>query len=255
MEKLKENASIPQNKSKKKKIIIIGSIIVLILLSFFILYKYIDEKNKREEALLLGDSVAHEALPFINDSSLATIEEYDYWQASVFPIAVYDGIRENYKRAIVKIFIDNKYTTSGEYFLTKIENRAKNIFAFGNFTGRKQNDWKDLAFLVEKSDFKSSGLFIITFEGHLLYWKQYEDELPLVSSFPKGSKIFMNKTILEPSPQDGLILKFKDRKEVLLYNSQTKTFETFYQYTKEDIEAEKQEETFEEEVDSTAIAE
>ncbi|MBW3521800.1 hypothetical protein [Chryseobacterium sp. NKUCC03_KSP] len=242
-----------QKNTNKKRIIIISCIVLAVILTSVFLYKTL---NKKEESPILDEPVvAHEALDFINDSSLATIEEYEYWQASVFPIDAYNGIRENYKRAIVKIFMDNKYTTSGEYFLTKIENRAKNIFAFGNFTGRIQKERQDLALLVEKSDYQGSGLFIISHEGHLLYWKEYENELPIISSFTKGSKIFMNKMELESSPLDGIIIKFKARKEVLLYDSKIKTFETFYQYTKDDIMSANEEETpYEEEVDSTRVS-
>lgn len=255
MEKIQGNPITPQQPKRKKKIIIIVSIIVLILASFGA-YKYVDEKNKRDAAdLALDSGVVHETLDFVNASSLATLEDYDYWKASVFPIDTYDEIRENHKRAIVKIFMDNKYTTSGEYFLTKIENRAKNIFAFGNFTGRSDKERKDLAFLVEKSDYQSSGLFVISHEGHVLFWKEYENELPVINSFPKGSKIYMNKMELESSPLDGLIVKFKGRKEALLYDSKTKTFESFYQYTNDDINATNEEERYieEEEGDSTEV--
>ena len=217
-----------------KKRIIIGSITLVVLLTLFILYIF--TKNNKEETL--ADDNANEvqyALDFPNDSSLASIEDYQYWKASIFPIDAYNVIPQHLQRAIVKIFMNNKFTTSGEYFLTKIENRAKNIFAFGNFTGRKEDEKQDLAFLVEESDYQSSGLFIISHEGHLLFWKKFENELPVINSFSKESKIFMNEMKLVLSPLDGLIIKFKDRKEVLLYDSKTKTFESFYQYTKDDI--------------------
>lgn len=255
MEEIQDNPISPRKSKRRKQIIIIGSVLALVLVTTGA-YKYIDEKNKRDAAALASDdAVVHEALDFANASSLATLEDYDYWKASIFPIDAYDEIRENHKRAIVKMFMDNKYTTSGEYFLTKIENRAKNVFAFGNFTGRSDKERKDLAFLIEKSDYQSSAISIISHEGHMLFWKEYDNELPVINSFPKGSKIYMDKMELESSPLDGLIIKFKGRKEALLYDSKTKTFESFYQYTNNDIKAANEEERYieEEETDSVEV--
>lgn len=236
-------------KNSKKKKIVIGSIILSVIIGSAFLYRFMN--TQKVEIVDSNDnftdiSIAHEALDFPNQTSLATIGEYEYWQATIFRINTYDEIRENYKRAIVKIFMDNKYTTTGEYFLTNIKNRSKNVFAYGNFTGSAQKDRPELAFLIENADFTSSGLIIISYEGNLLYWKKYENELPIINSFSKGSKIFIDKTELEPSPLDGLVINFRDNKKVLLYDTKLKTFENFHQYTRDEIESEKDEGMYDE---------
>lgn len=49
------------------------------------------------------------------------------------------------------------------------------------------------------------------------------------------SKIFMENEVLQPSPKDGLIIKFKGSKYALVYNESSKNFDEFYQYTQNDI--------------------
>ncbi|WP_343685711.1 hypothetical protein [Chryseobacterium gleum] len=45
----------------------------------------------------------------------------------------------------------------------------------------------------------------------------------------------MDTEHLEPSPEDGFIIKFKSRKSVILYVSKTTNFEEFHQYTTEEL--------------------
>lgn len=244
MEEVKENTNVPQNtgKKKKKRMIIITSVIILITLLGAGIYKYFEEKKNREDAITLADDSAT-SVDYAYGTFLASDEDYKYWAPSIFTTHAYDEIEKDYKRAIVKIFMDNKYTETGEYFLSKIENRGKSTFAFGNFTGSVQ-DKPEMAFLVEKSDYASSALYIISHDGNVLYWKEYSQELPIINSFSQGSKIFMDKMELEPSPLDGLIIKNKNDKRVVLYDSKTKNFETFYQYTNDDIKAAREEASY-----------
>lgn len=235
------------NKKSNKRKIIISCIVISIMIGIAFLYKLMNDKKR--EIVANDNSIIHEALDFPNQTSLATIEEYEYWQATIFRINTYDAIRENYRRAIVKIFIDNKYTVTGEYFLTNIKNRSKNIFAYGNFTGSVQKERPDLAFLIEKDDFSSSGLIIISYEGNILYWKFFENELPIINSFSKGSKVYIDKMQLEQSPLDGLIINFRDSKRVLLYDTKLKTFETYHQYTDDEIKSEKELVMYEDEIE------
>ncbi|BAP29912.1 uncharacterized protein CHSO_0875 [Chryseobacterium sp. StRB126] len=244
MEEIKENTNTPQNSSnkKKKRIIIITSVIVIIAILGGFVYKYFEEKKNRENEITLADDSAT-AVDYAYGTFLASDEDYKYWAPSIFATHAYDEIEKDYKRAIVKIFMDNKYTETGEYFLSKIETRGKSTFAFGNFTGSVQKK-PDMAFLVEKSDYASSALYIISHDGNVLYWKEYSQELPIINSFSQGSKIFMDKMELEPSPLDGLIIKNKNDKRVVLYDSKTKNFENFYQYTNDDIKAAREEASY-----------
>lgn len=252
MENTNEKIITKKNKNKKRLIIIISSFVIIVLLGVFIIYKNTQEQNRRDEELLSMTS-AEEALDFPNDTSLATMEEFEKWEASIFRLKEYDNIPQYLRRAIVKIFLDNKFTSSNSHFLTNIANRAKNVYAFGNFTGRKEVDKLDLAFLVEDADFKSSSLFIISHEGHLLFYTDYDNELPLINSFKKGSKIYKEEMQLEPSPFDGLIVKSDNSKKIVLYDEKSKSFKSYYQYTREDLNNE--EPDYEENIqDSTAIA-
>ncbi|HTG55261.1 MAG TPA: hypothetical protein VL943_03250, partial [Niabella sp.] len=68
--------------------------------------------------------------------------------------------------------------------------------AFGNFTGQSQEGKPDMAFLLEKQDYQSSALFVISSLGDILYWKEYSSDLPIINAFKKGSKIFIDKPTL-----------------------------------------------------------
>lgn len=171
---------------------------------------------------------------------------------NVFNISEYDAISENFKKVILDLFKQNNFLEDGTQFFTKIPSRAKKVIAYGNFSNKKEyngpdaayeegyiND--DIAFVLEKNDFKSSVLYIMAEKGGLLYYKEFDDELPTISSFKKGAKIFINERVLEKSPSDGILIFTKYAKNVLLYNPKENIFEMYYQYTKEDLEYEENE--------------
>lgn len=179
------------------------------------------------------------------------IETYQNWKDAVFPISEYDGIPPNYKRGMIKVFIDNKYidgdSDSEVWRLTRIKDRAPNVYAFGNFTGRADgNDAnRDIAYILESADFSDSQLFVQSSRGDLLFYKKYSGSLPTVSSFRKGAKIFIDNTELEPAPEDGMIIKDSDRKFVVMYDRKTKTFKQYHQYTNAEIDEMNNPETIE----------
>ncbi|WP_048509320.1 hypothetical protein [Chryseobacterium sp. FH2] len=229
-----------KKKPNRKKIIILISIIVLILCLGLSFYAY--KKKSQQQNYTLEVS---------SGDAFATQDEYDYWKNTTFRVSEYDDIPENYKKAIVKIFIDNNYyqPKDGEayYYFTRIKDRAKNVYAFGNFTGKTEHDGKDMAFILEKNDFKSSAIYVISSSGDLLHWQEYDGELPIINSFTKGSKIFMENTDLQPSPEDGLIVKFNNyRKIALVYNSKIKKFEEYHQYSKQELDDMKNQGDYEE---------
>jgi hypothetical protein len=236
MEEQKKNGN-----AKKKVLLTIIIILVAIVAGWFI---YNAGKRNGEIDALSGDNVAYATDATADEHGLATMQDYEYWKGATFRISEYDNIPVNYKRAIVKIFMDNKYyERDGEdqYHLTSIKDRAPKIYAFGNFTGRSQEGKPDMAFLLEKQDFQSSALFVISSLGDILYWKEYSSDLPIINAFKKGSKIFIDQPTLEPSPLDGIIIQFKYSKDALVYNSQLKTFEPYHQYTKEELERDHEE--------------
>lgn len=182
-------------------------------------------------------------------NGLASESDYSYWKNATFTIPEYDNIPENFQRGIVKIFMDNGYYDTDEnanYFFSKISDRAKKVYAFGNFTGGSA---QEMAFLLEKQDFESSALFIISENGDLLYWKELSYELPTITSFKKRAKIFLDTLELEPAPNDGIISQYKDSKYVFIYNQDSKTFDKYYQYTDEDIKNANEESDYEEDYD------
>ncbi len=223
--------------NRKKKLWITVLVVLVIIAAGIFVY---DAGIKDGFTQALANDVEYATDATADEHGLATMEDYEHWKKATFRISEYDHIPVNYKRAIVKIFMDNKYyERDGEdqYHLTSIKDRAPKIYAFGNFTGRSQEGKPDMAFLLEKQDFQSSALFIISSLGDILYWKEYSSDLPIINAFKKGSKIFIDKPTLEPAPLDGIIIQFKYNKEALVYNGQLKTFEPYHQYTKEELEA------------------
>jgi hypothetical protein len=81
----------------------------------------------------------------------------------------------------------------------------------------------------------SSAIWIISAKGDILFWKEYANELPLINSFRKGQKIFMDDMKLVSAPVDGIIVKIKNSKYALVYNKRTKTFDNYYQYHEDEI--------------------
>ncbi len=208
-------------KSKKKKIWIF---LLLVLISVFGVAFYLYNKGQ----------------------SAASTDGYVDMQ-SVFTIPEYDNIPENFRNGIYHLFEQNEFIYNGSEFFTKIPSRAKKVIAYGNFSNKKTyngpdalteenyiND--DIAFILEKNDFKSSVLYIMAENGGLLYYKDFDGELPTISSFKKGAKIYINDRVLEKAPSDGILIFTKYSKNVLLYNPKENVFETYYQYTKEDLE-------------------
>jgi len=225
------NSQEPKPKTKKKTIIWIMVVVALLVTASVMAYRYGGYMQRRE------NYVEEQAYPA--DSVLvngwASPEDYAYWKNATFTIPEYSDIPVSFQRAIVKIFMDNKFYTNennNQYFFTKIKDRAYRVLAYGNFTG--QGD-KELAFLLEKQDFASSAIFIITEKGNLLYWKELSNELPTIKRFAKGALIYMNDMKLVPAPTDGIIKQNKNSKYVLIYNHQTKTFDEHYQYTEDEI--------------------
>ena len=248
-----DNLPEPKSKSNKKTIFWVVLIIALLAIVCFIAFQFGVYKQRQEvyteEIAYPADSV------FVN--GWASQEDYAYWKNAVFTIPEYNDIPVPFQRAIVKIFMDNKFMQNednNQYFFTKIKDRAPKVIAYGNFTG--QGD-KEMAFLLEKQDFASSAIFIITDQGNLLYWKDLSSELPTIKQFAKGALIYLNDMKLVPAPTDGIIKQNKNSKYVLIYNRETKTFDEHYQYTDEDVKNSKQEmegdEETVEEVDTAVV--
>lgn len=223
------NSFEPQKNSNKKLTLIIISIVTLIIalgigIFFFVYKKTQDYKNEQIELS------AEERLVAINN---------------LFSVSEFDAIPDNYKAYIYNFMEYNGYL-DGTYFLTKISDRAKNVFAFGDFTN-DDNDEDDLAIIIESNDFKGSKLVIFNHKGELLYVEDYEYDLPTINSYKVGSKIYMDELKLVPSPCDGLIIKTQYFKKALVYDKKDKKFNTFHQYSQEEIDAIKNEENYNEE--------
>lgn len=212
-------------KKKRKKIyIILGSIVLVGLLLFFL------------------------AFSFKNAASARDSENYEAEMNIAFPIAEYNSINDSFKYAIHSVFKQNDYFDTGEYFLTKIPDRAKKVICYGNFSDDPDgHNTSDIAFILEKNDYKSSAIFIMSETGLLLFHKDFEDDLPTISSFKKGAKIFMDDLVLVPAPSAGVIVNFKHRKIALLYNPKSKSFEEYHQYSNEDLKSMEEEEHYHEE--------
>jgi hypothetical protein len=152
----------------------------------------------------------------------------------IFTIPEYDSVDKEYQEVIWQVFSDNDFFGKG-YFFTKIPSRAKKVIAYGNFSNKEKEEKEDIAFIIEKDDFKSSMIYIMSISRQTLYSKDYDNELPTITTFKKGQKIFLENTKLENSPSDGVMLHFKNKKTALLYMPETKTFEEYIQYSDEDL--------------------
>ena len=141
-----------QNKKKSRKPIIITAIVIVSLV------------------LLGGAFMAYTA--YKND--LRNDEYSREWEShynNVFAsMSEYNNLSDDYKSCIVKVFVDNNYI-DGSAFLTKVPSRAKKIITFGNFSGDDNLTTKDIAFIVEKNDFKSSIIFIMSYDRLLIFSK------------------------------------------------------------------------------------
>ncbi|WP_293952895.1 MULTISPECIES: hypothetical protein [unclassified Sphingobacterium] len=237
----------PAQPNKKKKVFIIIGIVLLVILAGGGYYNY----NQRQAIQGLEvDSTATAAIGYENADpkdledadGWSSLEDYQHWNNAIFTIPEYDNIPLRYRRGITKIFMGNNYLEPVEdkpiYKFTRIKDRAKSVFCYGNFTDRNDSDsWnKEMAFLIEKNDYQSSAIWIISAKGDILFWKEYSSELPLINSFKKGQKIFMDEMKLVPAPADGIIIKNKNSKYALIYNKSSKTFDSYYQYSDSEIQ-------------------
>jgi len=244
----------PAKRNRIKKIIWIVLGVIAASAALFFTYFYGISRGRAEYGI--EEEVAYPA-DSVSVDGWASPEDFAYWKNATFTIPQYDDIPTAFKRGIVKIFLDNGYLnkeTTDLYFFTKIRDRAYRVIAYGNFTGQGE---REMAFLLENSDYQSSAIFIIPQRGNVLYWKKLPNELPTIKSFKKGALIYMDKMELVPAPNDGIIKQTKNSKYVLIYNTQSKTFDEYYQYTNEDIKSAKEEQKVDDEpeegIDSVAI--
>jgi len=248
----------PAKKRNVVKLVIwVLVIVILIVTTAVMAYRFGGYKERLSyngtDSTYIADSV------FVD--GWANPQDYEQWKGAVFSIPQYSDIPVAFQRGIVKIFLDNNYfdksNTDNAYFFTKIKDRAYRVIAYGDFTGQGE---REMAFLLEKTDYASSAIFIIPQKGNVLYWKALDNELPTIKNFRKGALIFMGDMKLVPAPNDGIIKQTKTNKYVLIYNHQTKTFDEYYQYTDEDIknaqeEANSDDDEEETEADTVKVAE
>ena len=224
-------AALKPKKSKKGIIIILAIVAVIVGAVAFFVYKA--KQNALQNKL---------------QNELLTAEQRAQAVQSLFSVKAYDKIPDTYKEHIYYFLEYNKWL-DGTYFLTKIEDRAKDVFAFGDFTN-DDNDEDDLAVIFENNDFKSCKLVIFNHKGELLFSEDYT-YLPTIKSFKVGAKIFMEETKLVPAPVGGLLLQSEYSKEALLYDKKNKKFNTYHQYTDEEIKAVENEGDYEAFIDDT----
>ncbi|MEO5909341.1 MAG: hypothetical protein ABIP95_00565, partial [Pelobium sp.] len=228
---------VKSGKGKSVAIWIMGILLVIIIGVFYMYQKHVDDQFQSINSMYADDSATNSG-----PNGMASMDDYHHWKNATFTIPEYDKIPENFQRSIVKIFMDNGYYEKSDqpiYFFTKIADRAKDVYAFGHFTGGTE---MEMAFILEKQDYESSALFIIASNGDLLFWKELSSELPTISRFKQGARIYTDEMVLKPSNVDGLIANNKGTKYAYLYNQKSKTFDKHYQYTEEDIKQAKEEE-------------
>lgn len=173
-----------------------------------------------------GDDAAYASDTTYTDFSEADVTR---WLA----IDEYDKFGDEYRGGIIHFLKENDKGKDGYYFLTRIPERAKNIYCFGDFTNRPDAD-ADIAFVAEYFDFKTAILVIMDRKGNLLYTKELTS-LPVINSFKKGAKIYKNDTALEPSDVAGIIVQEGYNKYAVVFDQKSKQFKEYHQYTSEEI--------------------
>jgi len=233
--RINDNAINKNIKNDFNKRLLIAVIIFAAITLSLVLFPYFQNRWDRTNEPDFSDDLTEVKTRTTN--GWATEEDFAYWKDATFTIPEYADIPLPFQKAIVKIFLDNKYLTNeddNQHFFTKIKDRAYRVIAYGDFTGQGE---KEMAFILEKYDFVNSAIFIITEKGNMLYWKAYTNDLPTIKTLKKGESIYMDEMELKPSPAEGIIRTSKMGKFVLIYNTATKTFDEYFQYTKEEIES------------------
>ncbi|MGV0978180.1 hypothetical protein [Empedobacter falsenii] len=228
--------NIESSKKKKKKNIIIGIISFLVMIGVGT-YFYLDYKSN-ETKVYVADDNEEEKVGTIPDEYIYKEHEIEYPGAynRFFVIAEYKNLPLNYQNGILKFLSENDKGDEGFSFVSKIPSRAKNIYCFGNFSGENNvGNNKDIAFIAEYNNYKTSRLVIMNANGDLLFTKEYSS-LPIINSFKKGSKIYAGERRLVKSNYDGIILKEPDTKYVVIYDNKSKQFVEHYQYTESDLQ-------------------
>lgn len=150
-----------------------------------------------------------------------TIDEFKAWDT-------------NYKAAVIRFLEENNHSTDGYYFLTRIPERAKNVYCFGNFSGDAING-ADLAYIAEYHDFSTSRLVITDKDGNLLFTKAIDGH-PVVSAIKKGVQIYKGSTELVPLDVDGILVKDTYNTYAYVFDKKSKQFQNYYQYSAAEIE-------------------
>lgn len=156
-----------------------------------------------------------------------------YYQ--IFPLSVYNEIPGKIKTCIAAYFHEHDFQRTKEYQFTAIADRAAKVMAYGDFTG---DNGQDMAVLLENKDKTGSRLVIFhvdkSQECHVIFTTDLSG-LFIIKSLKKGSRVFMNDYNLESAPLDGIIIKDKENKYAIIYDSDYKSFRQHYQYSDQEI--------------------
>lgn len=232
---LKDQSTSPIRSKKRKNIIIINSIIGLLIIGAGIYFIIEQNSNKAVEYVIdESDETKVESLP--TEYTYTTSDsEYPLAYSRFFVIDEYQRLPVNYQNGILKFLEDNDKRNDGSYFVSRIPSRAKNIYCFGNFTGENNSaNNRDIAFIAEYFDYKTSRIVIMNANGDLLFTKEYSS-LPIINSFRKGSKVYIGSRQLVRSNYDGIIIKEPNTKYAIIYDGKSKQFIEHYQYTEDDL--------------------
>ncbi|RZK73636.1 MAG: hypothetical protein EOO92_18200 [Pedobacter sp.] len=181
-------------------------------------YYYSVKDNTSED--IFAEEKINKYLPL--DIASSTMSGINYY--AVFPINEYNSIPANFKSCISDYFMANAYHTNKDYGFTTISNRARDVIAYGRLTGEAK---PDMAILIENAEARMSKLVIFNEAENLSCHAVYEEEftgLPIINSFKKGALIYKNTTEFVKSPLDGIIVKDKNNKFVILYDPEFKRF-------------------------------
>lgn len=156
-----------------------------------------------------------------------------YYQ--IFPLSVYKDIPGKIKTCIAAYFHEHDFQNTKEYQFTPIADRAGKVMAYGNFTG---DSGRDMAVLLENKEKTGNKLVVFHVDNNKECNVIFTTDLSglfVINSFKKGSRVFINDYNLERAPLDGLIIKDKENKYAIIYDSDYKSFKQYYQYSDQEI--------------------
>lgn len=141
------------------------------------------------------------------------------------------------KTSVKAFLFNNNSEESSQYSIVQDPKRAKNSFCLGDFDG---DEIQDIAVLEENTPQKTCRLLIICTDAntkmpYIAYSEEYKN-LKSISSFERKTLIYMNSSVCENSPMDGIMVNDEKEKLAIVYDKSFRKYKSYYQDKASDVE-------------------